>query len=179
MKKRYTCITLFDEKSLNEIYNILSKLAVYKLCKVPYLKYPYSLNDREKADTLPYHFTLSYWDENNKEEAIKIFKTIHMKRIEILVEDVKIKQGNEDSFNIYFSFTPNNDLKEIQSQIYSKTKNEKFNPDTYLPHISIHSDKDYNKLIEMRDVIMENFKPFRISFDKLGLFEIYPAKRIL
>ncbi|MCI8352611.1 MAG: hypothetical protein HFJ58_03235 [Clostridia bacterium] len=179
MKRRYTCITLFDEKSLEEIYNILSKLTAYKLCKVPYLKYPYTLKDREEADTLPYHFTLSYWDENNKEEAIKIFNTIHMKRIEVLVEDVKIKQGNEDSFNMYFSFVPNNNLKEIQSQIYNKTKNEKFNPNTYLPHISIHSDKDYNKLIEMRNVIMENFKPFRISFDKLGLFEIYPAKRIL
>lgn len=179
MKRRYTCIALFDEKSLEDIHNILSKLKTYKLCKVPYLKQPYTLNDRQEADTLPYHFTLSYWDENNKEEAIKIFNTIRMKRIEILVEGVKIKQGNEDSFNMYFSFTPNNDLKEIQSQIYSKTKNEKFNPDIYLPHISIHSDKDYNKLIEMRDVIMENFKPFRISFDKLGLFEIYPAKRIL
>ena len=70
-------------------------------------------------------------------------------------------------------------MKEIQSQIYNISKNEKFNPNTYLPHISIHSDKDYENLIKMRNIIMENFKPFTLSFNKLGLFEIYPAKRIL
>lgn len=102
-----------------------------------------------------------------------------MKKIEILVEDVKIKEGNDNSYNMYFSFKPNNDLKEIQTKIYMRTKNEKFNPDTYLPHISIHSDKDYNKLIKMKDIIMGDFKPFTVSFNKLGLFEIYPAKRVL
>lgn len=179
MKKRYTCITLFDEKNLNKIRNILLKLEDYNLCKVPYLKQPYTINNRKEADTLPYHFTLSYWDEEDKEEAIRVFNIICMKRIELLVEDIKIKEGNDDSFNMYFSFTPTKELKEIQNSIYNKTKNEKFNPNTYLPHITIHSDKDYDKLIEMKNRIMENFKPFILSFDKVGLFEIYPAKRIL
>ena len=106
MKNRYTCITLFDEKSLKNIHDILSKLDAYELCKVPYLKQPYTVENRQKVDTLPYHFTLSYWDENNKETAIEVFKAITMKKIEILVEDVKIKAGNNDSFNMYFSFTP-------------------------------------------------------------------------
>lgn len=179
MKKRFTCITLFGEESLNKIKKMLSKLENYDLCKVPYLKEPYNLENREDVDTLPYHFTLSYWDENNKEEAINCFNSINMKKIDIIVETVKIKEGNDNSYNMYFSFTPNNDLREIQTQLFNVTKNEKFNPNTYTPHISIHSDKDYNKLIEMKNVIMENFEPFTISFDKLGLFEIYPAKRIL
>lgn len=179
MKKRFTCITIFDEESLNKIRNALSKLNSYNLCKVPYLKEPYTLDNREEADTLPYHFTLSYWDETDKEEAIKVFNTINIKRVEILVEEVKIKQGNDNSFNIYFTFTPPDDLKVIQQQIYNITNNEKFNPSIYLPHISIHSDKDYNKLIEMKNIIMQDFKPFTVSFDKLGLFEIYPAKKIL
>ena len=76
MKKRITCITLFDEESLNKIKKMLSKLENYNLCKVPYLKEPYTLENREEADTLPYHFTLSYWDENDREEAINYFKSI-------------------------------------------------------------------------------------------------------
>ena len=80
---------------------------------------------------------------------------------------------------MYFSFTPNNDLREIQTQIYNMTRNDKFNPSIYTPHISIHTDKDYNKIIEMKNKIMQDFEPFTISFDKLGLFEIYPAKKVL
>lgn len=179
MKKRITCITLFDEESLSKIRKILLKIENYDLCKVPYLKEPYTLESRKEADTLPYHFTLSYWDENDKEEAIKCFNSVNMKRIEILVEDVKIKEGNENSYNMYFSFKPSNVLKEIQAQLYSMTKNEKFNPSTYTPHISIHTDKDYDKIIEMKNIIMENFEPFTISFDEIGLFEIYPAKKVL
>ena len=178
MKKRFTCITLFDEESLNKISQVLIKLKG-NLCKVPYLKEPYTLDNREEADTLPYHFTLSYWDEENKAEAIKVFNTINIKRIELLIEDVKIKEGNDNSFNMYFSFNPPDELKQIIGQIYMQTMNEKFNPETYIPHISIHCDKDYNKLIKMRDTIMEDFKPFTVSFDKVGLFEIYPAKRIV
>lgn len=179
MKKRYTCITLFDEESLNKICNALSKLKAYDLCKVPYLKEPYTVDNRKEADTLPYHFTLSYWDEANKAEAIEVFNKIDMKKINLVIEDVKIKEGKDNSFNMYFSFSVTEELKQIQTQIYQKTKNEKFNPDTYLPHISVHSDKDYNKIVEMREIITEDFKPFTVSFDKLGLFEIYPAKRIL
>ncbi len=80
---------------------------------------------------------------------------------------------------MYFSFTPNNDLREIQTQIYNMTRNDKFNPSIYTPHISIHTDKDYNKIIEMKNKIMQDFEPFTISFDKIGLFEIYPAKKVL
>ena len=178
MKKRFTCITLFDEESLNKISQVLLELKE-NLCKVPYLKEPYTLDNREEADTLPYHFTLSYWDESKKDEAIKVFNTINMKKIELLVEDVKIKEGNDNSFNMYFAFNPPDELKQILRQIYMKTKNEKFNPETYIPHITIHCDKDYNKLIKMRDTIMEKFKPFTVSFDRVGLFEIYPAKRIV
>lgn len=127
---------------------------------------------------MPYHFTLSYWDEADKEEAIKIFNSINMKKIEILVEDIKIKEEH-NCFNLYFAFKPDEKLKEIQTQFYRNTKNEKFNPNTYIPHISIHADKDYNRLVEMRNKVKNDFKEFLLSFDKLGLFEIYPAKRVL
>lgn len=53
MKKRFTCITIFDKESIEKINKMLSKLKEYNLCKVPYLKEPYTLNNREEADTLP------------------------------------------------------------------------------------------------------------------------------
>ena len=179
MRKRITCITIFDKESLNRINKVLLKLDKYHLCKVPYLIEPYTVKDRETADTLPYHFTLSYWDETKRDSAVEIFCTIHIPKIELLIEDVVIKEGNNGSYNMYFSFKINDQLKEIQNDIYRKTKNEKFNPDTYIPHISIHSDKDYNKLVKMRNILIRNFEKFIVSFDTLGLFEIYPAVKIL
>lgn len=179
MKKRFTCIAMFDKESLERFETVLIGLSAYKLCKVPYLKAPYTLVDREESDTLPYHFTLSYWDEDLKEEAIKVYKIIRMNKVEIVVDSVEIKKGNDGSYNMYFAFTPNQSLKDIQEQIYNETKNEKFNPETYLPHISIHSDKDYGKLINMKEIIMKKFESFTVYFDRLGLFEIYPANRVL
>lgn len=178
MRKRITCITIFDEESLYKINSILQTLNKYKLCKVPYLKEPYTLEDRKAADTLPYHFTLSYWDESEKEKALEIFNTINIQTIEIVIKEIIIKKGNADTYNMYFSFDPTDRLKEVQRYLYEKTKNEKFNPNTYLPHISIHSDENYQKLIEMKNILMKDFEEFTISFSSLGLFEIYPAKRI-
>ena len=132
----------------------------------------YSL--RAQADKVRYQAEMKH--------TLEKIQNLHIRQdeiVEILVEDVKIKEGNANSYNMYFSFTPSNDLKEIQTQLYNMTKNEKFNPITYTPHISIHTDKDYNKLTEMRNIIMQNFEPFTISFDKIGLFEIYPAKKVL
>lgn len=179
MRKRFTCIAMFDEESLEKISKAPLNIKNKDLCKVPYLKEPYTLENREIVDTLPYHFTLSYWDEDYKAQALNVFNTISIHKIELSVESIKIKEGNDNSYNLYFSFSVSDRLKDIQQQIYNITKNEKFNPNTYLLHISIHSDKDYEKIKEMKDILMKNFEKFTVSFDKLGLFEIYPAKRIL
>lgn len=52
MNKRVTSIALFDYESLNKLKEITNRINEH-LCKVPYIE-----KDREKLDTLPYHFTL-------------------------------------------------------------------------------------------------------------------------
>ena len=62
---------------------------------------------------------------------------------------------------------------------YREEEREKYNPDTFIPHITIHCDKDYNKIEKIKNILNKNFKPFKVRFSEIGLFEIYPAVRIL
>ena len=55
---------------------------------------------------------------------------------------------------------------------------EKYNPDTFIPHITIHCDRDYNKIVKIKETINKNFLPFEVKFSEIGLFEIYPTKRL-
>ena len=38
--------------------------------------------------------------------------------------------------------------------------------------------KDYEKLVKIKDTIMNDFTDFEVKFKQIGLFEIYPAKQI-
>lgn len=58
MNERITFISMFDNNNLAKIENY-TKIIDDKLCKVPFVK---TVDNREEADTLPYHFTLSAWD---------------------------------------------------------------------------------------------------------------------
>ena len=64
MNKRVTSIALFDHESLNKFEKITSRINEH-LCKVPYRE-----NDREKLDTLPYHFTFTVWNIEDKSKEI-------------------------------------------------------------------------------------------------------------
>lgn len=55
---------------------------------------------------------------------------------------------------------------------------EKYNPYQFVPHIKIHCDKDYEKLVKIKDTMMSNFINFEVRFKQIGLFEIYPTKQI-
>ena len=55
---------------------------------------------------------------------------------------------------------------------------EKYNPDKFHFHITINDGKDYNKIISMKEKILQNFTPFDIEIDTFGLYEIYPAKLV-
>ena len=60
MNKRITSIALLDDTSLNKLKDI-SDMLDERLCKVPY-----SEENRESLDTLPYHFTFCVWDIQKK-----------------------------------------------------------------------------------------------------------------
>ena len=172
MNKRITSIALFDHKSLNKFEKITSRINEH-LCKVPYRE-----NDREKLDTLPYHFTFTVWNIEDKDKAMKIIKNLKIDEIKIKIIGVNVKESFNNSWNLYFEIERNNELYEIQKDIYNLAKIEKYNPDTFIPHITIHCDRDYNEIVKIKETINKNFLPFDVKFSEIGLFEIYPAKRL-
>lgn len=66
----------------------------------------------------------------------------------------------------------------MQSKIYQILPNEKYNPENFKFHITIHIDKDYTKINSIKDKLLENFTPFALEVDTFGLYEIYPAKLV-
>ena len=62
MHERITLISYFKSAELEHINSLLKHIEE-PLCKVPFGK---NVEDRKKADTLPYHFTLSAWDIERK-----------------------------------------------------------------------------------------------------------------
>lgn len=172
MNKRITSIALFDKQSLKKLEHIISELNI-KLCKVPFRE-----EDREKLDTLPYHFTFCVWEIQEKDKAIEIIKDIKFKEIILNIIGINIKESFNNSWNIYFDIEQNEELYKLQKEIYDRAKIEKYNPDTFIPHITIHCDKDYDKIEKLKEILNKNFKPFKIRFSEIGLFEIYPAIRI-
>lgn len=172
MNKRITSIALFDRESLNKFEKITSRINE-RFCKVPYIE-----DDRESVDTLPYHFTFTVWNIEDKERAREIVRNLKINEVKLKIIGVNVKESVNNSWNLYFEFEKNNELYEIQKDIYNLAKIEKYNPDTFIPHITIHCDRDYNKLVEIKETINRNFQPFEVRFNEIGLFEIYPTKKL-
>lgn len=174
MNERITFISIFDNNNLEKIEFYIEKLNE-KLCKVPYGK---NVDNREKVDTLPYHFTLSAWDISAEENVINELSKIAFPKLRLLIKNVEIMNGRENSYVLCFSIEDNEELKLLQQKIYKVLPSEKYNPDNFNFHITIHIDKDYNKIISMKEKILESFIPFELEVDAFGLYEIYPAKLI-
>lgn len=174
MNERITFVSLFDNNNLAKI-EYYTKQINEKLCKVPFGK---NVDNREEVDTLPYHFTLSAWDISDEENVIKELSKIDFPKLRLLINNVEIMNGKENSCVLYFSIEGNDELKLLQLKIYEVLPSEKYNPNNFNFHITIHIDKDYNKIISMQQRILENFIPFELEIDTFGLYEIYPAKLV-
>ena len=174
MNERITFISVFDDRNIEKIKYYVKKING-KLCKVPFGK---NVNDRIEADTLPYHFTLSAWDIKDKEEVIKALSQIVFSKLKIYINYVEIMNGKENSYVLYFNVEENKKLKLLQDQIYHVLPSERYNPENFKFHITIHIDKDYNKIISMKEQILQDFKPFELEVDTFRLYEIYPAKLV-
>ncbi len=169
-----TFISIFDSINLEKI-EFYTKQISEKLCKVPFRS---SIIDREIVDTLPYHFTLSACNISYKEKAIEELPKIEFPKLNILIDDIGIMNGKENSYVLYFNIKANEKLKIFQKKIYQLLQGKKYNPENFNFHITIHIDKDYNKIIQMKEKLLENFIPFELEVDTFGLYEIYPANLI-
>lgn len=172
INKRITLIAILDERTLNIINEITNNLNS-ELCKVPFI-----VENRKDFDTLPYHFTLMVWPEEEKKTAINVFNSINFKNIKLKVKGLNIKSSYNNSWNLYFEIEENDDLKILQQAIYKGSKIQKYNPEIFYPYITIHCDDDYENILRIKGKLESEFKNFEFEFKKIGLFEIYPAKRI-
>ena len=55
---------------------------------------------------------------------------------------------------------------------------EKYNPEKFKFHITIHVDQDKKKIEKLKESILKKQCPFKIDIKSFGLYEIYQAKRI-
>lgn len=171
MNERITLISLFDNTDINKLESYIKEIH-QKTCKVPYLD---SIYDRETVDTLPYHFTLSTWSINDKEKVINELKKIEFPELKLLIDNVEIMEGKGNSYILYFNISENEQLRLLQRKVYEIMPIPKYNPKTFHFHITIHIDKDKNKVEFYKKKILENFTPFELNVNNFGIFEIYPA----
>ena len=174
MNERITLISLFNEDDIEKINNVLGDVTDI-LCKVPFGK---NVDDRFKVDTLPHHFTIFSWNIEKEKEVINFLKNISFEKFKILVDKIIIVEGNEGSFDLRFNIENNESLYNIQKTIFNEYSSKYYVPDNFNFHITIHIDKDYEKVLQIKKQIEKKFSPFTLTIKELGLFEIYPAKLV-
>lgn len=170
---RITLITSFKKQELQKIDRYLKDIN-FKICKVPY---GIDDNNRFEIDNLPYHLTIFATDKENQDELINIIRSIDIKRIILKVNKVEVMNGRNNSFVLYFGIEDNSELKELQNVFYKKFPKEHYNPDNFIFHITIHIDKDYNRIQDLRTKILQTFESFTLEFNHLDLYD-YPGEII-
>ncbi len=174
MNERITLVSLLNYDDLEKINSII-KVVNEQLCKVPFGK---NVSDRIKVDTLPYHFTLSSWSIKKTDFIIEELSKINFNSFKVNIDDIGIMNGAENSYVLYFKIKKSNELKSLQQKIYHILPNKWYNPDNFQFHITITIDKDYEKIIKIKNKLDKVFIPFVLEIGSIGLFEIYPANLI-
>lgn len=173
MEKRITLVTMFDNEEINKIEPLMLKTNK-KTCKVPY-----GIDDenRYEIDNLPYHFTIFATNKKNQNQMIEIAERIIIDKIQVKVNDIKIMNARYDSYCLYLAIEENQQIKELQRIFYNEFPQEKYNPDDFTFHMTLHIDKDYDIVLNLQNTLKENFKPFLLEFNTLALFD-YPGDMI-
>lgn len=173
MSKRITLISFIGMNEINKVDKLMSNINE-NTCKVPY-----GINDekRYEIDNLPYHFTIFATNKENQDKVLEIAESINIDKIQLKVNDIKIMKVKYDSYCLYLSIEENQQIKELQRIFYKEFPKEKYNLDDFVFHMTLHIDKDYNKVLNLQRILKENFEPFFLEFNKLALFD-YPGELI-
>lgn len=166
-------ISFMNKTELDKVEKLMNNIQI-KTCKVPY-----GIDDenRYNIDNLPYHFTIFATNKENQNEIIKIAQKIDIDKIKVKVNNVKIMNGRNESFVLYLAIEDNEEIKELQRIFFNEFPKEKYNPEEFTFHLTLHIDKDYDKVLELQNTINDNFKPFYLEFDRLALYD-YPGDMI-
>lgn len=168
--KRITLVSLIDSNEINKIENLL-KVINEKICKVPY---GIDNKNRYNIDNLPFHITIFATNKANENKMLNLMKNLNIGKIKVHINQVKIMNGRENSYVLYLSIKENEKLKSLQSIFYNEFHSEAYNPNNFIFHITLHIDKQYEKILKMKEKLISNFEPFDIEFNKLGLYN-YPG----
>ena len=103
---------------------------------------------------------------------------IKFNSFKITVSSIEVMNGRENSYVLYFKIKENRELKRLQERVYNILPVEKYNPNKFKFHITIHVDKDYDKIIKIKKELEQSFIPIELTVSSIGLFEIYPAKLV-
>lgn len=174
MNERITLVSLFNQNNLKKIQNSLQVIDE-PLCKVPFGK---NVNNRFQADTLPSHFTFSSWNIKHENFILQELSKISFEKFNILVDKIDIMNGAENSYVLYFHIAANESLRKLHEKIYNILPSKFYDPSHFQFHITITIDKDFQKISYFKKKLEKNFSPFELEVDKIGLFEIYPAKLV-
>lgn len=176
MNERITLISIFDKNSNKQIDEILNKLnQSIDICKVPFGA---NVENRYDVDTLPFHFTMCAWNIDDEKNIISKLNQINFPKLKVKIIGLNIMNGKGKSYCLYFELENNEELKKIQQKIYNLCPSPKYNPENFTFHITIHIDKDYQKIVDMKNVLENNFKETELIVNNFGLYEIYPAKLV-
>lgn len=69
-----------------------------------------------------YHiiFTIFATDKQNESKLLNIASDIKMNKIKLKINDIRIMNGRNNSFVLYFSIEENKDIKELQKNFFYK-----------------------------------------------------------
>jgi len=167
---RITLITFSEQKELN---NLLKNINI-EMCKVPY-----GIDDKNrfKIDNLPFHFTIFATDKKNERELLQMLQNVSISSFILKINRLEIMPGRNNSFILYFGIEESKELKELQRYFYEYFGEEKYNPETFLFHMTLHIDYNYELIQELYKTISVSFQPFIIEVNDLALFD-YPGEMI-
>lgn len=173
MSNRITLISFIEKSEIRKVEQLMENINE-NTCKVPY-----GINDekRYEIDNLPYHFTIFATNKENQDKLLEIAENINIDKIRLKVNDIKIMNALYDSYCLYLSIEENQQIKELQRIFYKEFPKEKYNPDNFVFHMTLHIDKDYDKILKLQRILKENFESFFLEFNKLVLFD-YPGEMI-
>lgn len=174
MESRITIITLFSDLDESKIKNLLKDVKI-PLCKVPFKK---DIENRHVADTMPFHITLSAGNITNEQMEIEKLNELTFSETSITIDKLDILPGKENSYVLVFNIVPNKELTSLQKKIYKVLSTPKYNPKEIKFHITIHISKNYDEIIYLKNNIESNFKPLKLTINKIELYKIWPPRLI-